>query len=92
LNQKKYKDWDSFHKLFSKTFNFPDYYGENMNAWIDCMDKFINDLTLLDLSDCSKLRDENSEIMEAILKCSAFVNYRKMEYKEEPVLLVSMFT
>ena len=63
-----------------------------MNAWIDCMDEFINDLTLLDLGDCSKLKDENPEIIEAILKCSAFVNYRKMEYKEEPVLLVSMFT
>jgi len=29
------KDWDSFH--FQATVGFPDYYGRNMDAWIDCM-------------------------------------------------------
>ncbi len=31
------KDWDTFHTVFAHVFGFPDYYGRNMNAWIDCM-------------------------------------------------------
>ena len=30
-------DWESFHSLFAEVFGFPDFYGRNMNAWIDCM-------------------------------------------------------
>ncbi len=38
------KDWKSFHLLCKEKFGFPDFYGMNMNAWIDC-------LTYLDESD-----------------------------------------
>lgn len=30
-------DWDSFHEEFHRVFEFPDFYGRNMDAWIDCM-------------------------------------------------------
>jgi hypothetical protein len=30
-------DWDSFHDVFCQEFGFPDFYGRNMDAWIDCM-------------------------------------------------------
>jgi RNAse (barnase) inhibitor barstar len=30
-------DWESFHSVFQAAFGFPDFYGRNMNAWIDCM-------------------------------------------------------
>lgn len=30
-------DWDSFHDVFKRVFGFPDFYGRNMDAWIDCM-------------------------------------------------------
>jgi hypothetical protein len=29
-------DWDSFHKGIAKLLGFTDFYGKNMNAWIDC--------------------------------------------------------
>jgi RNAse (barnase) inhibitor barstar len=29
---KKLTDWKSFHKEFKRVMDFPDYYGENMNA------------------------------------------------------------
>lgn len=85
-------NWDSFHDVFSKTFNFPDYYGRNMNAWIDCMDEFTEELTLIDLGDCRDLKERKPEIIEAINECSAFINYRRLETGELPVLLISMFT
>src|SRR4051812_20299610 len=31
------RDWDSFHSIFSQSLGFPDYYGRNMDAWIDCI-------------------------------------------------------
>ncbi len=30
-------DWSSFHDVFKEVLGFPDFYGCNMNAWIDCM-------------------------------------------------------
>src|SRR4051812_24338391 len=33
----KIADWPSFHDVFQRLFGFPDFYGRNMNAWIDCM-------------------------------------------------------
>ena len=31
------KDWQSFHQIFSQTFGFPAFYGNNMDALIDCL-------------------------------------------------------
>lgn len=30
-------DWISFHAACKVAFGFPDFYGANMNAWIDCL-------------------------------------------------------
>lgn len=87
INMESIKTWDDFHDEFFKKFNFPDYYGRNMDAWIDCMDD-IEELTTLDLGDC---KESNLEIINAILECSAFVNARKIEEDLEPTLIVSMF-
>ena len=37
LDTRQIKDWDSFHDVFARVFGFPEFYGRNMNAWIDCM-------------------------------------------------------
>lgn len=31
------ENWKSFHSVFSEIMGFPDFYGENMDSWIDCM-------------------------------------------------------
>jgi hypothetical protein len=31
------RDWNSFHAVFKQAMGFPDFYGANMDAWIDCM-------------------------------------------------------
>src|SRR5689334_18972499 len=33
----KIVDWPSFHDVFKCELGFPDFYGSNMDAWIDCM-------------------------------------------------------
>ena len=30
-------DWDGFHRGFERVLGFPSFYGQNMNAWIDCL-------------------------------------------------------
>ena len=39
IKGRKITDWKSFHTEFKKEMDFPEYYGENMNAWIDCVDE-----------------------------------------------------
>jgi hypothetical protein len=39
-------DWDSFHAQFAEALGFPDFYGGNMNAWIDCMSDISSDDTV----------------------------------------------
>ena len=31
------RDWEALHNVFASEFGFPDFYGRNMDAWIDCM-------------------------------------------------------
>lgn len=30
-------DWLSFHRQSARVLGFPDFYGQNMDAWIDCL-------------------------------------------------------
>ncbi len=92
-------DWDSFHTAFAAAFGFPGFYGENMNAWIDCM-------TYLDAPDAGmtsvhgsasdpvvlQLDNANAvpkEILDALVECAAFVNWRRLEVGEPAILMLS---
>ncbi len=37
IDSTKIHDWPSFHEIFQDNIGFPEYYGANMDAWIDCM-------------------------------------------------------
>ena len=98
------KDWKSFHDTFSETFGFPDYYSRNMNAWIDCM-TYLNDpqvvdtvvkakageIVVLQLDHVKDFRERCSELYDAIIECSAFVNWRQIEVGKDPVLALSFY-
>jgi hypothetical protein len=42
IDFRKIDDWESFHSVFYEAMGFPDFYGNNNNAWIDCM-SYIDD-------------------------------------------------
>ncbi len=97
-------DWDSFHTVFAEAFGFPDFYGRNMDAWIDCLtciDEPDDAMTtvhappggvlVLDLPHARDLAVRCPEIYSARRECSAFVNYRRIEMSQEPVLRLSFF-
>jgi RNAse (barnase) inhibitor barstar len=85
-------NWDKFHDYFFEEFSFPGYYGRNMNAWIDCM----SDLTpeeghIIHINNIKKLKEKNMEIYEAIIECTAFVNWRFTENNSSPVLYLAFY-
>lgn len=98
------KDWDSFHDVFMKALGFPEFYGRNMNAWIDCMSSLDcpehgmttvhvapGEVMVFELSDATDFATRCPEIYNAIVECSAFVNYRRIENGEPVVLSLSYY-
>jgi hypothetical protein len=95
----KIVDWDSFHAVFEEALGFPDFYGRNMNAWVDCMTCADDaesgmivpavqrgELLTLRLAGVAAFKKRCPEQYEALIECTAFVNYRRVEQGEEPVL------
>jgi len=94
INTKQIKDWKSFHQLCKEELGFPDFYGMNMDAWIDCL-SYLDDgdgmsrfnlakgeILLIEISDTEDFNSRLPEIFDALVECSAFVNRRC----ESPVL------
>ena len=104
IDTSKIKDWDTFHNVFARAFGFPEFYGRNMNAWIDCMTSLDEPeagmsnvhappggVVVMELSDATDLALRQPELFEAIVDCAAFVNYRKLEVGENAVIALSYY-
>jgi hypothetical protein len=93
-------DWDTFHAVSAAAFGFPDFYGCNLNAWIDC-------LTYLDLGDgMSRYHLADGEVLRiemrdaadfaermpeqalALVSVTAAVNERYIERGKPPALVL----
>jgi hypothetical protein len=92
-------DWDSFHTTFAGLMGFPDYYGRNMNAWIDCMtyldegDLGMTHFSLspgqifgIEIPETEAFMQRVPELAEALISRTAFVNLRYMERVGKPVI------
>ena len=95
-------DWDSFHNTVHKAFGFPEFYGRNMDAWVDCMtsldapDDGMSDVHCLPgavltlaMNNVREFRRRCPEQYSAIIECSAFVNYRRIDVEEPAILALS---
>jgi hypothetical protein len=88
FNAEDISDWDSFHKKSKETFGFPDFYGMNLNAWIDCltylrdgdgMSKFHlaeNEKLQIEVTSTNRFFKRFPEIFGAFVECVAAVNFR----------------
>jgi len=96
IQTKNITDWDTFHSVFAETMGFPDIYGRNLNAWIDCMTYFDDGMTRftvapgdmfhLEVADTKDFAERLPEIFQAFIECAAFVNSRRHEKGEPPIL------
>jgi hypothetical protein len=104
IDTTRIRDWDSFHAVFAETLGFPDLYGRNMDAWIDCM-TCLNDpdtgmtrlhvpvgsIVTLKLHGITEFAARCPEQYEALIECASFVNWRLIESGHEPVLALAFY-
>lgn len=95
-------DWPSFHEEFNRVFQFPAFYGRNMNAWIDCLSSLdipeeemtsihceAGKVLTIELEHAGDFMVRCPEQYAAIVECSAFVNWRRIEQGEAAVLALA---
>jgi hypothetical protein len=98
----KILDWPSFHQHFKDKLGFPSFYGRTMDGWIDCLTSIDDEedglstvhaprhgFLVLSVRAAKDLKKRCPDIYDALVECSAFVNFRRMEVGEDPVLLLS---
>ncbi len=95
-------DWNSFHDVFAEAFGFPEFYGRNMDAWVDCLtyldepeDKMTKvhvgsgHVIVIQIQHAMEFKQRCPEQYAALIECAAFVNWRRIEMGEEPVTALS---
>jgi len=95
-------DWPSFHSVFKRKMGFPDFYGANMNAWIDCMTCVDapedgmsaihaprDGVLVLTLDSVQDFKKRCPELFDELVSSVAFVNWRRLETGDAPVLSLS---
>jgi len=104
IDASRIKDWETFHNIFAEKFGFPDFYGRNMEAWIDCMSYLDEpeahmtsvhiapgEVMILHLQDVDNFAKRCPTQYEAIIECAAFVNWRRIEEGGSALLALSFY-
>ena len=99
LDGSRLASYDSFHATFAQVMGFPSFYGRNLDAWIDCMTSLDQpedgmsivycippDVVTLNINNAEAIPED---IWLDLLECAAFVNYRRLEQGQPPVLAIS---
>ena len=88
LNTAEIKNWETFHDVSARDFGFPEFYGRNMNAWIDCltylregdgMSRFVlaeGEYLYVHLPDFVTFRQREPVICLEMMECISIVNTR----------------
>ncbi len=96
-------DWPTFHDIFQQVFGFPDFYGRNLDAWNDCMTSLDSPedglssvtvprggMVVLAIDGADDFKKRCPEQYDALIESSAFVNYRRMELGQLPVIALRL--
>jgi hypothetical protein len=97
-------DWASFHSECKRALGFPAFYGNNMNAWIDCMSSLRVDdgmvgvalgreeVLELEIRGSHDLARRLPDVMQALVECTAFANRERYVIAGEPPAIVLVHT
>ncbi|MEM1057357.1 MAG: barstar family protein [Bacteroidota bacterium] len=85
-------DRPSFHRAFQEAFGFPEFYGTNMDAWIDCLGHLDDpeagmsevtvregEVLVLELAGALDFAYRCPDIWEDLIDGAAFVNQRRVD-------------
>jgi len=100
LNTTAITDWPSYHAECRRALGFPDFYGANRDAWIDCMSSLreedaagtarvtlgLNAVLWLEVPDAQRWRARVLEIAAALWDDTAFANRRYVDQGESPAI------
>jgi barstar (barnase inhibitor) len=102
IDTTRIRDWESFHTVFKEAMGFPEFYGANMDAWIDCMSdvddaaagmaaQHVSPGTVLTLQidGIDEFASRCPEQYEGLVECAGIVNWRRVERGEPAVLALS---
>ena len=94
-------DSTSFHLSCKEVFGFPDFYGMNMDAWIDClsyldegegMSKFhleAEELLTIEVGGSEDFKIRLPELFDALVESADFVNQRYIDEGKSPKLVLA---
>ena len=93
-------DWASFHDASAEKFGFPDYYGRNRDAWIDCMrgddlepgypvDDASIDILLVELPNSHGVSGEMKDVCEFLYSGFATVNHVRRKEGRRPLFVLA---
>jgi Barstar (barnase inhibitor) len=104
LDMRRIHGWGDLHDLFIKAFGFPDSYSRNMNSWMTAMAALDDPakalstlhippgtLLVLELDSVDEFAERAPKQYEALVECTAIVNWRRMEAGADPILLLAFF-
>ena len=95
-------DWASFHLECKEVFGFPEFYGMNLNAWIDCltyldegdgMSKFHLDeqeKLIVEVIDSTDFKSRLPEVFEGFVESTNFVNQRYVDDGKLPKVILAL--
>ncbi|WP_293781195.1 barstar family protein [uncultured Oxalicibacterium sp.] len=94
--------WEDFHTACKTAFGFPDFYGANMDAWVDCMSYLRDDdgMTRFRLKDnevlqivithADVIKTRFPELLEELAFCIDAINDRYADYGEKAALALKL--
>ena len=98
INGEAIKDWKSFHAECKEAFGFPDFYGNTMDAWVDCLSYLRDDEGMsaiqlkpdetlqIELVNAEAMRKNAPDILDEMRFCIDGINERYEDYGEKPAL------
>jgi Barstar (barnase inhibitor) len=102
IDARRLTDAAGLHAAMSEAFGFPDSYGKNLDALVDCLtylddpksgmsrvQVFPGEVALLVLEYLDGKNKKQMAQVEALVDAVAFVNWRRLEKSQAPVLALA---
>lgn len=91
-------NWNDFHAQCRQAFAFPDFYGDNLDAWMDClsylrdddgMTRFVlkdKEVLTIEVLHSQQLRKQVPDMIEELTFCIAVLNESYTDLGEQEAL------
>ena len=102
IDARRLTDAVGLHATLGEAFGFANWYGKNLDALVDCLTQLDDpqaamsrvqvlpgELVLLVIEHTHGLTRQAAEQVKSLVDAAAFVNWRRLEKKQAPILIVA---